>query len=363
MSRAGLVKCVVWDLDDTLWRGTVAEGDEPLVGDATRAVIAELDRRGILQSVASRNDPAMGEVALRRVGLADYFVHPQIGWGEKTAAIAVIADALGIGLDSVVFVDDSPFERAAMAHEHVEVRCIAPDELAQLLADEVFSPHLDGDHSERRRFHQADGVRRAAETSFSGSKVAFLQSLDLRMTIRPLEETDIDRAVELIDRTNQLNATGTSLSSAELRTLRWSAGHLVLVCELADDFGDYGVVGLAVLAVASTRWDLMMFLMSCRVLARNAGGALLSWLMRKAKECDATLWARFVKTARNRPLWITFKLNGFVADDDGDGCRTLRNDLSRPITPIDYISIVDAPAVELLRMRVLGRESDSATLG
>src|SRR5262245_60645516 len=104
----GPVKCVVWDLDDTLWSGVLLEDREVRPRpDALRA----LDARGIRQSVASRNDPAVALGKLRELGVLEYFLHPQIHWDAKSSSVRAISEALNLGLDSLVFVDDQPFER------------------------------------------------------------------------------------------------------------------------------------------------------------------------------------------------------------------------------------------------------------
>jgi methoxymalonate biosynthesis protein len=104
------VKCLVWDLDGTVWRGTLLESDDCRLRPGVRGVIAELDRRGVLQSVASRNDPDLALPLLRRKGLAGYFVQPQIGWDSKVRSLNAVSEALGVSLDAMARVDDEPFE-------------------------------------------------------------------------------------------------------------------------------------------------------------------------------------------------------------------------------------------------------------
>jgi HAD superfamily phosphatase (TIGR01681 family) len=123
---AALAKVVVWDLDETLWTGTLAEvGAEGVtVRPEAEATVRALDARGVLQSVASKNDPAEALAALERFGLAEFFLHPQVGWGPKSGAVARIARALDLGLDSFVFLDDQPFERGEVTDAHPGVRAL-----------------------------------------------------------------------------------------------------------------------------------------------------------------------------------------------------------------------------------------------
>ena len=114
---AAKVKCVVWDLDNTLWRGTLIEdGFENLTLNADAvAAIKELDQRGILHSVASKNNPDEALDALNRFGLSEYFLAPQIGWGPKSAGVTEIARRLNINKNTFVFIDDQAFERAEVS--------------------------------------------------------------------------------------------------------------------------------------------------------------------------------------------------------------------------------------------------------
>ena len=106
------IKCVVWDLDNTLWSGTLLEGDEVHLRDGVREIIHALDARGILHSIASRNHAESALARLRELDLEEYFLYPQINWGSKAASIRTIAESLNIGLDSICFIDDQPFELA-----------------------------------------------------------------------------------------------------------------------------------------------------------------------------------------------------------------------------------------------------------
>ncbi len=127
------VKCVVWDLDHTVWDGILLEdGDVPLrpgVLDAIRT----LDGRGILQSVASRNDADAAMARLRALGIDEYFLYPQINWNAKGQNVAQIAKSLNIGLDTLLFIDDQPFEREEVAFTHDKVLCIDSALLDDLL--------------------------------------------------------------------------------------------------------------------------------------------------------------------------------------------------------------------------------------
>ena len=110
------VKVLVWDLDETLWSGTLIEGDDVRPRPGVPETLEALDSRGILHSIASKNDPDMALARLRELGLHDYFLYPQIGWSTKSSGIRKIAESINVGLDAIAFIDDQPFERDEVAH-------------------------------------------------------------------------------------------------------------------------------------------------------------------------------------------------------------------------------------------------------
>ncbi|NUS88679.1 MAG: HAD-IIIC family phosphatase [Streptomyces sp.] len=308
------VKCVVWDLDDTLWDGTLLEGDELHVPDANRELVRALDEHGILQSVASRNEPGPVDDRLRAFGLDEYFLHPQVGWSAKSASLRTLIQALNIGADSVLFVDDSDFERAEVARELPEVRCMTRQELHELVAaGRVLPRHVTADAARRREMYQAEDRRRSHQETFQGPNEEFLSSLDMTLRVRHATTADLDRAAELTQRTHQLNTTGITFDQEELAALVRDPGHRVLVAELDDCFGTYGTIGLAVLSTGP-EWTIRLLLMSCRVMGRNVGTALIAALARTAAAHGARTVAHFRPTDRNRQMLVTYRFAGFVVE-------------------------------------------------
>lgn len=337
----GTVKCVVWDLDDTLWDGTLLEGDACDVRPELRAVIHTLDERGILQSVASKNDPEVAQERLTAVGLAEMFLYPQIGWNPKSEAVRKIATSLNFGLDALVFVDDQPFERAEVAHAHPQVVCVDPIELASVIETPAFVPRFVTPESARRRaLYRVQASREAEEGAFQGTNEEFLRTLGMTFTIRRAEPGDLQRAEELTVRTNQLNSTGRTYSFAELEALRTDPDHWLLVAEMSDRFGDYGTIGLALVHRDICAWHLQLMLMSCRTMSRGVGTILLSHIMRTAAREAPRLRADFVETGRNRMMQIAYAFAGFreVARDGHH--VTLESDLTQIQAFPDYVEVV-----------------------
>lgn len=320
------VKCVVWDLDGTLWPGTLLEGDACVPDPGVVETIRELDRRGILHSIASRNEPEPVHERLREHGLEDLFLFPQVGWDAKHVSVRTIAERLNLGLDAIAFVDDQPFDRDEVRHELPQVRTYAPEDVAGLAArDEFTPPAVTEEASRRRELYKAEERRAEAEREWEGPAPAFLASLGLVLTIAEATEADLDRAEELTVRTNQLNTTGRTYSREQLAALAADGDHLLLVASLEDRYGDYGKIGLALVEKGAGEWTLKLLLMSCRVMSRGVGSVLIDHVRRLAHDAGARLVCELIPTDRNRIMLVTLRLAGFRPAGERDGATLLES--------------------------------------
>lgn len=334
------VKCVVWDLDNTLWEGTLLEDERVrLRGDVTR-VVETLDARGILQSVASKNDHAKALGKLEEFGLRDYFLYPQINWNSKAHSIQTIAKLINIGLDSMAFVDDQPFELAEVNFSAPSVRCIDAAELPRLLERPEMTPRFITEDSRlRRRMYLSDIRRNTAEEEFVGPTEEFLATLGMTLTIATAGEEDLKRAEELTVRTNQLNSTGYTYSYDELNRFRQSENHRLLIAGLEDRFGGYGKIGLALVECGAQVWTVKLLLMSCRVMSRGVGAILMGHIMRLAKERGVRLRGEFVPTERNRMMLVAYKFSGFKeVERRADDTVIMEHDLARLPSFPEYVA-------------------------
>ncbi|WP_394849553.1 HAD-IIIC family phosphatase [Pendulispora brunnea] len=334
------VKCVIWDLDNTVWDGILLEDTHVRVReDAVRAIRA-LDERGILHSIASRNDPEVAMAKLRELGLEEYFLYPQIHWGNKSASVQAIAKALNFGIDAIAFVDDQPFERDEVSFAHPQVRCIDAADVARLADLPEMNPRFITDDSRvRRQMYQADIQRKLVEDAHQGSPDEFLASLGMQFVIARAQEEDLKRAEELTVRTNQLNATGYTYSYDELAAFRQSPNHDLLIAGLNDKYGTYGKIGLALVEKGPEVWTLKLLLMSCRVMSRGVGTVLLNHIIHRARDAGARLRAEFVATDRNRQMYITYKFAGFREVEREGSKSILENDFSNVQKFPTYIEI------------------------
>lgn len=331
----GRIKCVVWDLDNTLWDGVLLEDENVRVRQSVVAHIHRLDRMGVLHSIASKNDHDLAMAKLRSLGLDEMFLYPQINWNAKSESIARIAAKLNLGLDAFAFVDDQPFELAEVAYAQPKVTCVDAAEVDEVLVRPEFTPRFVTDESaQRRQMYRSQLARDELESEFVGTNEEFLASLDMTFTIAPARREDLQRAEELTVRTNQLNSTGRTYSYDELDELRESPDHLLLVASLTDKFGSYGKIGLALVEKGSPNWRLNMLLMSCRVMSRGVGMVLLNHIMGLARAAGAGLHADFVETGRNRMMQITYAFSGF---------REVARDGSHVVLAADLDNVQDPP--------------------
>ncbi|MDQ4124394.1 MAG: HAD-IIIC family phosphatase [Actinomycetota bacterium] len=334
------VKCLVWDLDNTLWHGTLLEDPAVTIDPQAVAVVRELDRRGILNSIASRNEESLALGVLREHGLDEYFLYPQINWNAKDVSVKAVAAALNVGIDTIAFVDDQEFDRAEVAFSLPEVRCYSPADLGSLLdLPDFYPPFVTPESAQRRLMYLADAARTQEEAEFSGPKEEFLASLSMRFTISEAREEDLQRAEELTVRTNQLNTTGRTYSYDELKAFADSDAHLLLVAELEDRHGTYGKIGLALVETGAEAWRLKLLLMSCRVMSRGVGTVMLNHVMREAAAAGARLEAELVPNDRNRMMLITLRLGGFK-ERGREGETLILESTTAPPPPPGYLELI-----------------------
>src|SRR5436305_4815962 len=334
------VKCVVWDLDNTVWDGILLEDPEVRLRPHVVHLLKTLDERGILHSIASRNDHALAMAKLRELGLDDYFLDPQIHWNSKADSIARIAQDLNLALDAFAFVDDQPFEREEVAFSHAGVLCLDSALLDDLLDRPEFNPRfLTEDSRLRRRMYQADVRRNREEAEHVGPKEEFLATLGMVFTIAPCREEDLQRAEELTVRTHQLNTTGYTYSYEELDALRQSPRHELLIASLEDRHGAYGRIGRARFDKDEGVWTVTLLLMSCRVMTKGVGTILIHHLLRRAKAAGVRLRAELVDTGRNRQMLIAYRFAGFKEIARTGEVALLENDFSALQPPPPYVDL------------------------
>ena len=334
------IKCVVWDLDNTLWNGVVLEGEQITLRPEVVKIIKTLDERGILNSIASRNEYSVAMGRVKEFGLQDYFIYPQINWSSKAASLKAVAEAINIGLDTLAFVDDQRFELDEVAFTLPGVLCIDAQDVHKLLAMPEMQPRfITSDSKKRRLMYLSDMNRNKAEAEFVGPREEFLTGLNMVFTIAKALNDDLERVEELTVRTNQLNSTGRTYSYEELSELLKSDNHLLLIASLDDIYGSYGKIGLGLLHLDEGVWTINLLLMSCRVISRGVGTIMLLHILHLAKRARVRLRAEFIQSDRNRAMYVTYKFANFREVERLGNTVILENDMTRiqPIPP--YVTV------------------------
>jgi FkbH-like protein len=312
------VKLIVVDLDDTLWRGVVAEGAEigwhhtegwP-IGFAE--ALMYLKKRGILLAILSRNDPErIRQVWPQLYGgrlLLEDFAATKISWNPKAEGMSELLRDLNLLPKNVLFIDDNPVERSAMLSAFPGIRTLGanPYELRRIMlwAPELQVATITAESARRTEMVQSQVIREAQKRAMPREE--FLLSLNVSVDLYELSGIDDPRwarALELLNKTNQFNTTGKRWSAAELASaLSW--GLKVYAFDVQDKFTHYGLVG--VILMRGTSFE--QFVMSCRVLGLEAEVAVIADLM---EESGGSATARLVETEHNLPCRDLWSRAGF----------------------------------------------------
>jgi FkbH-like protein len=331
-----VAKCLVLDLDNTLWGGVV--GDDGLerieIGElGTGKVFRDIQRwakqlreRGVLLAVCSKNDEAIAMAPFREhpemvLGLDDVAAFVA-NWEPKPQNLLAIQQRLNIGLDSMVFVDDNPFERQLVrellpAVQVPELPEDPADYLAHLAALNLFETvGLTDEDAVRTRRYQAEAKREQAQGGYE-SLDAFLADLGMVAASLPFDAFHAPRVAQLTQRSNQFNLRTVRYTEAEILALGASARHLGLGFTLADRFGDHGLVGVAILEeTAPGRWFVDTWLMSCRVLQRGLEAFMLAQVVAGVRARGGhTLVGEYLPTAKNGLVAELLPRLGFTPAD------------------------------------------------
>lgn len=318
-------KCLVLDLDNTLWGGVLGEDgfdgiklgfDEPGAGFiAFQQAILDLYNRGVILAINSKNNYEDAMRVIREhpnmVLKEKNFAAVRINWSDKVMNMREIAKELNIGSDSFVFLDDDPFNRSTMKACLPEVETpefpANPEKYANFLAE--LKSFQDGgvitdEDKMRGNLYVTERLRKAAEKNFLSSE-DFLKNLEIIVNFYPDDCGNIARLAQLTEKTNQFNMNKTPMSESEIVNHIDNHNKLMVYTSARDRFGDYGIIGFALVDKTLDTWVINSMLMSCRALGRGIEEAFLESLASKARENNAKkLRIEFVKTEKNQPAEI-----------------------------------------------------------
>jgi methoxymalonate biosynthesis protein len=313
-----MIKCVIWDIDNTLLDGVYLESGPtwPRPDPVQLGILRELGSRGIVHALASRNPPEAAEYVSRVTG--HEFAAAECGWGPKSGAVTAIIARLGLAADAVAFVDDELIERAEVTAALPGVLVLAAEDMPDAAGWPEFSPAAVTAEGRRRGEMYAQRRRRQEEARvFGGSRDEFLRHSQTRVVIAPAAAADLPRLHELSERTRQFNSAGAAIPEPELADLLAQAGRELITVRLSDRFGDDGIVGACAIDTGRAvdtglAWRVPVLLMSCRAMGRGVIDALLAWLCRAAAGAGASaVEIPCLVTERNVPLRLALAAAGF----------------------------------------------------
>jgi amino acid adenylation domain-containing protein/FkbH-like protein len=315
-------KVIVVDCDNTLWKGVCGEDgtlgvkvDEPYKN--LQKLLLQKNREGMLLAICSKNNEEdVWEVFEKNPGMIlkkEHFIDWRINWKAKSENIKEMATALNLGADSFIFIDDSPMECAEVMTNCPQVLTLQlPKEAKQITRYLRHVWALDRfkvtkeDRNRTQMYMQERKRQLASETGLSLS--GFLEGLKLKMSMKLLEKDQYSRVAQLTQRTNQFNLSTIRRTEIELETLIAEENMICWVVEVADRFGEYGLVGVVITKEEAKTLYIDTLLLSCRVLARGIENAIMTGLKRYCLEKDlTTIKARYYPTAKNKPILEFFE--------------------------------------------------------
>ncbi|MDA7505142.1 HAD-IIIC family phosphatase [Verrucomicrobia bacterium] len=313
------IKCVVWDLDDTVWEGVLGDdGPKNLkIRKNVLNAIQELDRRGILQSIASKNDYRNALSFLQKHSLAEYFLYKEINWAPKSESLQKIAHNLNIGLDTFAFIDDSAFEREEVKHNLSQVRTYAPTELESILEMPEFKATITEASKKRRLLYQTESKRKLKYNSFGSNYREFLLDCQLKMhASSDFKKASMIRCADLLQRTNQLNLSGRRLDLHGIQNLLKKPNTQCYWISCGDRYGDYGLVGFCAIRQEKKHDRITDLVLSCRIAQKKFENRFFRILKElSGKRGKLGLIADYTPTERNHVLLASLKEIGFEEQD------------------------------------------------
>lgn len=305
------VKCVVWDLDNTLWDGVLIEGNVT-PRQSLIHLVKHFDECGIINSIVSKNDDTDANDKLKELGIDEYFVFKKINWNPKSVNIANTIKQMNINPDTVVFVDDNPFERNEVKLRLPDVTCIDPSEIERFSSGKRFNAIVTEDSRKRRSTYLMLEAMHQEEEKWTGDIDDFLRSCNIRATISSPKEDEITRCYELLQRTNQLNSSGRRLSMDEVTNIINNPNFDTFVIRSSDKFGDYGIVGFTIVSKEQSTPIITDFVISCRVANKKIEPTLVNFL---ACKYGGKLLFNYKKTLRNGPMYSIIEELGMERND------------------------------------------------
>jgi FkbH-like protein len=334
-------KCIVLDLDNTLWGGIVGEDgfSHIRLGPTPEGrpfmefqkYLLALSKKGIILAINSRNN---NEDAMEVISKHPYmilreenFSAMQINWNDKAENMKAIAEELNIGLDSMVFFDDDAMNRERIKDELPQVKVIdMPKDPALYLRTieklDDFETYILSEEDLRRGEMYVQQKKRAGLQKSSMDIDEFLKSLEMTVTISKANEFNIPRIAQLTKKTNQFNMTTRRYEEEDIARFSSDPSYLVFCVKVEDKFGDNGITGVSIVKKGHDHWDIDTFLLSCRIIGRKVEETMLTFILENAKNSGVgRITAGFIETKKNAPAKDFYKRSHFMLIEENDAAQ------------------------------------------
>lgn len=316
-----MIKCVIWDLDNTLWSGILTENDEIQIKDEMVRILKAFYKKGVINSISSKNDFDTAKDVLVQSGLWDYFIYPQIDWNPKSVNVKKIVTDLHFREQNVLFIDDNPFELDEVKSSLKDITvCQAEDyeELEDILKNCKKSSTTEV--NQRNQMYRTEVLRIQKQEEMQLSTSEFLKTCNIRIHIKLAEVEDLCRMGELIERTNQINSTGIRYTEDEIKEMIASKDlYDVFVAEVEDNYGSYGRSALVIAKKHETVYEISLLIVSCRLLGKGISQAMLAYVANSAIDNGFNvIRCLFKRTKFNRPMIMLYVMNGFQRAGEAD---------------------------------------------
>ena len=355
-------KAIIFDCDNTLWKGILGEDGFDGIDMSAHSKIGSifhevqnmavwLSKHGVLVGLCSKNNPGdVAEVLEKHPDMAlknDNIVVSEVNWNDKASNLRVIAEELNIGIDSLVFVDDSDFEINLIREQLPQVVCMQvpaaifdyPKQLAEIINTYFYFSDSKADLDKTNQYKQ-QAQRNQSKRQF-GDIESYLKSLEMEVTFHVNDACEVERVAQLTQKTNQLNLCTNRYTDAQIESIKDSTKQSYISLSVKDKFGDSGLTGVAIVSYSDGKGMIDDFLMSCRVMGRNIEFAFMDYIIEflKNKGCEEVT-AQYIPTMKNKPVSDFYDKVGLPVEEEIDGTKKYQMSISDyKLKNINYIKV------------------------
>lgn len=309
-----MIKCIVFDLDNTIWDGTLDANDNVKINENISSYIKRAYEQGIVLAIASKNNYEQAYKKIVELGIEKFFYEFYISWDDKYKAIKDLAKRLNISEEHVLFVDDSDIELSEALY-YIPTLQILNVKDVKLLSNYLNDAEPMTDEAKNRnKIYKILEQRKEKQEKMS--KEDFLKYCNIVIDIYQAKEDEFYRINELLSRTNQMNLNNKILTVSELKKISQEKGYTIFSVKMKDIFADYGIVGTTIIEETENVIEIKYFAISCKVEGRNIGKNVLKYVKEIAKEKNKDVVAKYIYNLKNEKLKALFILNGFILNSD-----------------------------------------------